>query len=75
MFLFFNYSIMKILNIVTMILLLVGGLNWWLVWAIEFDLVATIFWDWSILSKIVYLLVWISAFYTLALNNKVIKWN
>ncbi len=40
-----------------------GGLNWGLVGLFGFDLVATIFGDASVLSRIVYSLVGISAVY------------
>ncbi len=52
---------MKTLNIVTLILLIVGGLNWGLVGAAKFDLVAAIFGAGSALSNIVYILVGVSA--------------
>ena len=51
---------MKALNLVTLILLIVGGLNWGLVGAFEFDLVAAIFGDGSALSRLVYVLVGLS---------------
>lgn len=44
-------------------LVIVGGLNWGLVGAFEFDLVATIFGEMSALSRIVYVLVGLSALY------------
>ena len=52
---------MRALNIVTLILLIVGGLNWGLVGLLNFDLVAAIFGDMSPLSRIVYVLVGVSA--------------
>lgn len=52
---------MKALNIVTLILVIVGGLNWGLVGLFGFDLVAAIFGAGSILSRIVYILVGLSA--------------
>jgi uncharacterized membrane protein YuzA (DUF378 family) len=52
---------MKFLNLVTLILLIVGGLNWGLVGLFNFDLVATLFGAGSILARIVYLLVGLSA--------------
>ena len=52
---------MKILNTLTLILLIVGGLNWGLVGVAKFDLVATLFGTGSILSNIVYTLVGVSA--------------
>lgn len=45
------------------VLVIVGGLNWGLVGALNFDLVATIFGDMSIISRIVYILVALSAVY------------
>lgn len=52
---------MKGLHIVTFILLVVGGLNWLLVGAFNFDLVATLFGAASTVSNIVYILVGLSA--------------
>ncbi len=54
---------MKILNTLTLVLLIVGGLNWGLVGIAKFDLVAAIFGAGSTLSNIVYILVGISAIY------------
>ena len=52
---------MKAVNVVTLVLLIVGGLNWGLVGLFGFDLVATIFGEMSPLSRIVYVLVGVSA--------------
>ncbi len=52
---------MKQLKIVTLILLIVGGLNWGLVGLANFDLVATLFGEGSALARIVYALVGVSA--------------
>jgi len=54
---------MKLISMIAMILLVVGGLNWGLVGFFNFDLVATLFGDMSFLSKIVYDLVGLSAIY------------
>ncbi len=54
---------MKILNYLTAILVLVGGLNWGLVGLAKFDLVATIFGEDSLVSRIIYGLVGASAGY------------
>ncbi len=56
---------MKTLNIVTLVLLIIGGLNWGLVGAADFDLVAALFGPGSTLSRIVYCLVGLSALYQL----------
>lgn len=54
---------MKILNKLTLALLIVGGLNWGLVGLFGFDLVAALFGEMSVLSRIVYTLVGASALY------------
>jgi uncharacterized protein len=58
---------MKTLNIVTAVLLIIGGLNWGLVAIAEFDLVATVFGltfgETNVASRIVYALVGLSAIY------------
>lgn len=56
---------MKSLNLITLILLIVGGLNWGLVGLLNFDLVATIFGSGSMLSRLVYVLVGVSALWQL----------
>jgi uncharacterized protein len=56
---------LKTLDILTLVLVIVGGLNWGLVGLLNFDLVATIFGDMSLLSRVVYSLVGISAIYLL----------
>jgi uncharacterized protein len=57
----------KLLNIVTAVLLIVGGLNWGLVAIAEFDLVATVFGmtfgETNVASRVVYALVGLSAIY------------
>ena len=58
---------------VAFILLIIGGLNWGLVGIFNFDLVATIFGDMSVLSRIVYAVVGISAIYVLAISPKLGK--
>jgi uncharacterized membrane protein YuzA (DUF378 family) len=52
---------MRIINSVTLALLIVGGLNWGLVGLFGFDLVAALFGEMSALSRIVYTLVGASA--------------
>ncbi len=58
---------MKKLDVLAAVLLVIGGLNWGLVGAARFDLVATIFGmhfgETSVLSSVVYLLVGLSALY------------
>lgn len=56
---------MRVLNTITLVLLIVGGLNWGLVGLFGFDLVAAIFGEMSPLSRIVYTLVGASALWQL----------
>ena len=58
---------------VALILIIVGGLNWGLVGLFDFDLVAAIFGMMSALSRIVYILVGLSAIYTLATLGRLTK--
>ena len=53
---------MRTLNIITQVLLIIGGLNWLLVGAFEFDLVAAIFGGQTApLSRLIYIVVGLSA--------------
>ena len=53
---------MKTLNLVTLALVIIGGINWGLVGAAQFDLVAAIFGGQDApLARIVYVLVGLSA--------------
>jgi len=63
----FRILSMNILNKVTLLLLIVGGLNWGLVGLLVFDLVAALFGDMSPLSRVVYSLVGLSALFQLIL--------
>lgn len=53
----------NVLDIIAMILVLIGGLNWGLVGAFNFDVVRAIFGAGSVVSAIIYILVGISAIY------------
>ena len=67
---------MKNLNAIDwlmIVLVVVGGLNWGLVGLFHFDLVAAIFGDFSIISRVVYGLFGIAAVYTLVSAMKFAK--
>ena len=59
--LFFANFNMGLLNLIAGVLLVIGGLNWGLVGLLDFDLVATIFGDMSAISRLVYVMVGLSA--------------
>lgn len=52
---------MKAFDLVTKVLLIVGGLNWGLVGVANFDLVAAIFGQGSMLARVVYAVVGLCA--------------
>lgn len=61
---------MKTIKLIALILVIVGGLNWLLVGLFDFNLVSAIFGD-SIVAKIVYVLVGLSALFSLTLIKDV----
>ena len=63
---------MKAFDVIVAVLLVVGGLNWGLVGLFNFDLVATILGNMSALSRIIYIVVGLSAVYQ-ALQWKAIQ--
>ena len=63
---------MKKMDVVAAVLLVVGGLNWGLVGLLNFDLVAKLFGEMSVLSRVVYSLVGLAAVYQ-ALSWKAIQ--
>ena len=54
---------MKALDTIFAVLLVIGGLNWGLVGLFSFDLVKAILGDMTFLSRVVYILVGVSALY------------
>lgn len=67
---------MRIANIITFILLVIGGINWLLIGIFSFDLVAAIFGSMaSAGSRIIYILVGLSALWLIfsALVNRSIR--
>ena len=64
---------MKALNLLTLVLVIVGGLNWGLVGLADFDLVAALLGAGSVLSRAVYVLVGLSAVYQLVPLSKALR--
>ncbi len=61
------------LDWVAMVLMIVGGLNWGLVGALEFDLVVALFGEMSMAARAVYLLVGLAALYGIVMLVKMGK--
>lgn len=58
------------LDWVAMVLMIVGGLNWGLVGMFDFNLVAALFGSQAPLSRLVYVLVGVSALYSIYTASK-----
>ena len=57
---------MRTLNVITLVLVIIGGINWGLVGAFQFDLVAALFGGQDApLARVVYVLVGLSALWQL----------
>lgn len=61
------------LDLIALVLIIIGGLNWLLVGLFSFNLVAAIFGDMSLLAKIVYSLVGLAAIYSVFILGKLMK--
>lgn len=62
---------MKILYYIALTLVIIGALNWLLIGLLDFDLVATLFVEMSMLSRIVYSLVGLSGLISIGLYSKI----
>ncbi len=56
---------MKALDIIALVLVIIGAINWGLIGLFGFDLVAKIFGEMSMLTRIVYVLVAISGLWSI----------
>lgn len=61
---------MKTIRLIAFILTVVGAINWGLVGFFRFDLVAGLFGDMRLITRIIYMLVGLSGFYTLITTYK-----
>jgi uncharacterized membrane protein YuzA (DUF378 family) len=60
------------LGAISLILLIIGGLNWGLVGLADIDLVAAIFGEGSLLSRIIYVLVGLAAIVSAVLFTRLV---
>ncbi|HUT86371.1 MAG TPA: DUF378 domain-containing protein [Elusimicrobiales bacterium] len=61
---------MKSVRLIALWLVVIGGLNWGLVGLFGFDLVAALLGNMTMLARIVYVLVGVSAIYMLTMLGK-----
>jgi len=64
---------LNVVGWIALVLVIVGGLNWALVGIFKFDLVAWIFGDMAVVSRIVYILVGVAAVYMAIIAAKLGK--
>lgn len=62
---------MKVVNIIALLLVIIGAINWGLIGLFEFNLVDFLFGIGTILSRIIYVLVGISGLWCIALFSKI----
>jgi uncharacterized membrane protein YuzA (DUF378 family) len=62
---------MNAIDWLSLALVIIGGLNWGLVGAFGFDLVAAIFGEMTIISRMIYVLVGLAALYMLYFATRV----
>ena len=61
------------LDWLALVLVIIGGLNWALIGFFSFDLVAAIFGSMSVLTRIIYALVGLSALYLIPVSGQLSK--
>lgn len=61
---------MKMIKLIALILVIVGALNWGLIGLFEFNLVTTLFGEWTLFTRIIYSLVGISGIIALTFFGK-----
>lgn len=59
-----------VVALVALILLVIGGLNWALIGLFNFDLVAAIFGQMTVLARVVYVVVGVAAVYALLMFSR-----
>lgn len=64
---------LNVLDVIALILVIIGGLNWGLVGLFNYDLVSAIFGVMTVASRVVYVLVGLAALYTIGLSTKISK--
>lgn len=64
---------LKAMDKLALVLVVIGGLNWGLVGILNFNLVSAIFGDMSMIGRVVYALVGLSALYVLMTLGKLAR--
>ena len=64
---------MKVIDKIALVLIIIGAINWGLIGFFRFDLVATLFGEMSMVSRIIYALVGISGLWGIRLIAKQVQ--
>lgn len=62
---------MRTLKVISLLLVVIGAINWGLIGFFKFDLVSMIFGDMSMISRIIFALVGIAGLYSISFFNNV----
>lgn len=63
---------MKVIDCITLVLVIIGAVNWGLIGFLDFNLVDVLFGEMTWLSRTIYALVGISGLYTLSFFSRLI---
>lgn len=64
---------LKIMDIISLILVIIGGLNWLLIGVFKYDLVKAIFGDMSDVSRIIYIIVGLASIYLILITPRLAR--
>lgn len=63
---------MKVIDCISLVLVVIGAINWGLIGFLDFNLVSVLFGDMTWLSRVIYALVGISGLYTLSFFSRIL---
>lgn len=63
---------MKVIDCITLVLVIIGAINWGLIGFLDFNLVSVLFGEMTWLSRVIYALVGISGLYTLSFFSRLL---
>jgi uncharacterized membrane protein YuzA (DUF378 family) len=58
-------SVWRAIDVITYVLIIIGAINWGLIGFFDYNLVATMFGEMTVLTRMIYTLVGVSAIYQL----------
>lgn len=64
---------MKVIDCISLVLVIIGAINWGLIGFLDFNLVSVLFGEMTWLSRVIYALVGISGLYTLSFFSRILS--